>query len=90
MSAGTILYQENSYSDSTNVLLVGSYTDTYVGKVTAKTFFELRQIETDGLGTNPVCDSVKLELFIALNSATEARVYGDTTKPAILLSVPII
>lgn len=82
MTAGTILYQENAFSDSTNVLLVGSYTDSYVGKVTAKTFFELRQTETDELGTNPICDSVKLELFIALNSSSEARVYGDTTKPA--------
>ncbi len=53
MTAGTILYQENAFSDSTNVLLAGSYTDPYVGKVTAKTFFELRQIETDGLGDKP-------------------------------------
>lgn len=82
MSAGTILYRETSFSDSTTVLLAGSYTDAYLGKITAQSFFELRQIETGILGPNPVCDSVKLELFIALNTSSEARVYGDTTKTA--------
>lgn len=80
-NAATVLYQANSYSDSTNILLVGNYNDPYTGQITAKSFFQLRQTETGGLGTNPVCDSVKLELFLALNNSVEARVFGDTLKP---------
>ncbi len=73
ISASTVLL-DSIVSSTTDKLLVGSYIDPVFGKVTAKPFFQIANVDSLKAGPNSILDSVILHLGY--------KYYiGDTTKP---------
>ncbi len=65
---------------SSNVVQAGAYVDPIFGRVEAKAFFQPRLVTASpDLGTNPVCDTIRLRFLVDQGSGY-LRVYGDTTK----------
>lgn len=80
IEVSSILDNREVPSQNFDNIVVGSYDDVDFGEVVCASYFQIRLSEENKvLGTNVVCDSVKLFLDYLI-SGDEPRIYGDTTK----------
>lgn len=68
----TVYEKEDIYSSDSDLLLVGAYTDTYVGAVESYPYFQLVPESENTLGSNFVCDSVVMTIKLAFKEITNS------------------
>lgn len=81
LELSSVLYNEKNESDSSYVLIVGSYDDVNTGKTTAQSYFQLvPDFNRGGVAVDgAVFDSAALQLQYYVNSFGYPSIYGDTT-----------
>lgn len=89
VSLSTTIDRKEIRTNNTNRLLIGHYTDDFLGEVTANAF--LATTTNQGIiENNPICDSVILRLIYFEERTDEFYYHGDTINPLVFSVFEIV